>query len=223
MDENGLRFNLFESKSLICNKARVISQLKCMIHSHSRNELVKIKDEPAKERDEMLSEIAKALNEKAMKDTDMLKAHLTKVQQDFDQQRLSYDRLATENAQKAAQLKAKEDEINGLKQDTERLTKMGEAIQRKLKTIEDQKMEVEQQKETLKGQVTGLERELESNKKQAEADKKAIDDFVSFTDILNKQIGGCRESSCKSSANYLTKLVNVVEYVLVGPHQSYPI
>ena len=106
----------------------------------------------------ILFDLLQALNEKAMKDTDMLKAHLTKVQQDFDQQRLSYDRLATENAQKAAQLKAKEDEINGLKQDTERLTKMGEAIQRKLKTIEDQKMEVEQQKETLKGQVTGLER-----------------------------------------------------------------
>lgn len=128
------------------------------------------------------------LNEKATKDTDLLNARLTKVQQDYDQQLLTCDQLATENTQKAAELKAKEDEINGLKQDTVRLTKMREAIQRKLRTIEDQKMEVEQQKETLKGQIAGLEKELESSKKQAEADKKAIDDLVRERDILNKNL-----------------------------------
>lgn len=93
-----------------------------------------------------------------MKDTDLLNARLTKVQLDYDQQLLNCDQLATENTQKAAELKAKEDEINGLKQDTVRLTKMREAIQRKLRTIEDQKIEVEQQKETLKGQIAGLEK-----------------------------------------------------------------
>lgn len=97
-----------------------------------------------------------------MKDTDLLNARLTKVQQDFDQQLLNCDQLATENTQKAAELKAKEDEINGLKQDTVRLTKMREAIQRKLRTIEDQKMEVEQQKETLKGQIAGLEKGIKT-------------------------------------------------------------
>ncbi|KAK2572258.1 Cilia- and flagella-associated protein 58 [Acropora cervicornis] len=180
------------------------------------NELLKIKDELTKDRDEKLSEITKMreelsnatskqqkaeqdreeaemkiaeiLNEKAMKDTDLLNARLTKVQQDFDQQLLNCDQLATENTQKAAELKAKEDEINGLKQDTVRLTKMREAIQRKLRTIEDQKIEVEQQKETLKGQIAGLEKELESSKKQAEADKKAIDDLVRERDILNKNL-----------------------------------
>lgn len=130
----------------------------------------------------------RVLNEKAMKDTDLLNARLTKVQQDYDQQLLNCDQLATENTQKAAELKAKEDEINGLKQDTVRLTKMREAIQRKLRTIEDQKIEVEQQKETLKGQIAGLEKELESSKKQAEADKKAIDDLVRERDILNKNL-----------------------------------
>ena len=98
-----------------------------------------------------------------MKDTDLLNARLTKVQQDYDQQLLSCDQLATENTQKAAELKAKEDEINALKQDTVRLTKMREAIQRKLRTIEDQKMEVEQQKETLKGQIAGLEKGMRND------------------------------------------------------------
>ena len=98
------------------------------------------------------------LNEKAMKDTDLLNARLTKVQQDYESQLLSCDQLAAENTQKAAELKAKEDEINTLRQDTVRLTKMREAIQRKLRAVEDQKMEVEQQKETLKSQIAGLEK-----------------------------------------------------------------
>ncbi|KXJ18417.1 cilia- and flagella-associated protein 58 [Exaiptasia diaphana] len=128
------------------------------------------------------------LNEKAMKDTDLLNARLTKVQQDFEQQLMNCDQLASENTQKAAELKAREDEINSLKQDTVRLTKMREAIQRKLRAVEDQKLEVEQQKETLKSQIAGLEKELEASKKQSEQDRKAIDDLVRERDILNKNL-----------------------------------
>ena len=98
------------------------------------------------------------MNEKAVEYTDVLNARLNKVQQDFDQQLVSIDRLATENTQKAAELKAKEDEINGLRQETLHQSAMGEAIQRKLRAIEDQKIEAEQREETLKGQVSALKK-----------------------------------------------------------------
>ena len=42
-----------------------------------------------------------------MEYTDVLNARLNKVQQDFDQQLVSINRLATENEEKAAELKAK--------------------------------------------------------------------------------------------------------------------
>ncbi|CAB3985256.1 Hypothetical predicted protein [Paramuricea clavata] len=128
------------------------------------------------------------LNEKATKDNDLLNTRLTKVQQDFESQLLNCDQLAAENGQKMLELKAKEDEINIMKQDSVRLTKMRETIQRKLRTTEDQKMEVEQQKEILKSQISGLEKELEASKKQTEADKKVIDDLVRERDILNKNL-----------------------------------
>ena len=80
------------------------------------------------------------------------------MQQDFESQLLNCDQLATENGQKMLELKAKEDEINIMKQDSVRLTKMRETIQRKLRTTEDQKTEVEQQKEILKSQINGLEK-----------------------------------------------------------------
>ena len=93
-----------------------------------------------------------------MEYTDVLNARLNKVQQGFDQQLVSSNRLATENTQKKAELKAKEEEINGLRQETLYQSAMAEAIQRKLRAIEDLKIEVEQREETLKGQVSGLKK-----------------------------------------------------------------
>ena len=98
------------------------------------------------------------MNEKAMEYTDVLNARLNKVHQGFDQQLVSIDQLATENTQKKAELKAKEEEINGLRQETLHQSAMAEAIQRKLRAIEDQNIEIEQREETLKGQVSGLKK-----------------------------------------------------------------
>ena len=48
--------------------------------------------------------------------------------------------------------------MNTLKQDSVRLTRQREAIQRKLRTVEDSKIETEFQKETLKNQINALEK-----------------------------------------------------------------
>ncbi|XP_077992251.1 cilia- and flagella-associated protein 58-like [Glandiceps talaboti] len=128
------------------------------------------------------------LYERSQKDSDILNARFTKLQSDYEQQLINADTLAQENQHRVAELRNKEDEINALKQDTVRLSKMRETIQRKLRSVEDNKAEIEQQKETLKSQIVGLEREIEASKKQAEMDRKAIDDLVRERDILNKNM-----------------------------------
>lgn len=130
----------------------------------------------------------RVLNERAAKDTELLNNRLLKLQQDYDTQLSAAEQLAQENNQKAIELKLKEDEVNNLKQDSIRLTRQREAIQRKLRTIEEQKIDTEHQKETLKNQISALDKELESSKKQQEVDKKAIDDLVRERDILNKNL-----------------------------------
>ena len=45
------------------------------------------------------------LNERAVKDTELLNSRLTKLQQDFDAQLSSAEQLAQENNQKAAELR----------------------------------------------------------------------------------------------------------------------
>ncbi|CAH1259244.1 CFAP58 [Branchiostoma lanceolatum] len=127
-------------------------------------------------------------NERLVKESDVLNQRFTKLQNDYENQLISADQLAQENQTKVQELKQKEDEIQALRQDTLRITKVREAIQRKLRQTEDQKGEAEQSKETLKSQIVGLERELEASKKQAETDRKAIDDLVRERDILNKNM-----------------------------------
>jgi len=130
----------------------------------------------------------RVLNERAVRDTELLNNRLLKLQQDYDTQLSAAEQLAQENNQKAIELKVKEDEINNLKQDSIRLTRQREAIQRKLRSIEEQKIETDHQKETLKNQISALDKELEASKKQQEVDKKAIDDLVRERDILNKNL-----------------------------------
>ena len=48
--------------------------------------------------------------------------------------------------------------MNQLKQETQRLNKVREGVQRKLRDAENNKVEVEQQRETLKNQVLAMER-----------------------------------------------------------------
>ena len=98
----------------------------------------------------IIYDLFQIMHEKATEYTDLQNARLNKVQQDFDQQLLSIDRLATENSQKAAELEAKEDEINGLRQETLHQSAMAEAIQRKLRAIKYQKTAVEKREEPLK-------------------------------------------------------------------------
>lgn len=128
------------------------------------------------------------LNERNIKEADVLNSRFQKLQQDLQDQLAVSEQIAQENTNRALELKQKEDEVNNLKSETARLNRTRETIQRKLRQVEDHKAETEQQKELLKGQITALDRELEAAKKQAEADRKAIDDLVRERDILNKNM-----------------------------------
>ena len=48
--------------------------------------------------------------------------------------------------------------MNQLKQEMQRLNRMRDAVQRRLRLVEDQKGDTEQQREVLKNQITALEK-----------------------------------------------------------------
>ena len=71
---------------------------------------------------------------------------------------MNNDQLAGENVQRMAELKAKDEEISGLKKELARVSKIREALQRKLRQTEEQKMESEQRRESLRQQIQAMER-----------------------------------------------------------------
>ncbi|KAL3864842.1 hypothetical protein ACJMK2_006492 [Sinanodonta woodiana] len=137
------------------------------------------------------------LNERALKDSEILSQRFQKLQQDFDHQLTHTDNLVQENQKKVSELKMREEEVGQLKSENQRMNKMREAIQRKLRQVETNKTEVDQQRETMKSQTIALERELEAANKQNEIDKKALDDMKRERDILNKTMEKERSETLK--------------------------
>uniref|UniRef100_A0A2C9K519 Cilia- and flagella-associated protein 58 central coiled coil domain-containing protein n=1 Tax=Biomphalaria glabrata TaxID=6526 RepID=A0A2C9K519_BIOGL len=112
--------------------------------------------------DQQLKE-QRVLSERTLKDAEVLNNRLQKLTSEYESQLISADNLAQENQTRAAELKLKEDELNNLKNESQRQNKLRETVQRKLRTVEDSKADIEQQKELLKGQITGLERDCKTH------------------------------------------------------------
>uniref|UniRef100_A0A803JYP9 Cilia and flagella-associated protein 58 n=1 Tax=Xenopus tropicalis TaxID=8364 RepID=A0A803JYP9_XENTR len=161
----------------------------------------------------------KILNERVSKELEQVQMRNNKLQQENEQQSVLNDQLTQENQQKQLELKAKEDEVNQMRQEISKISKARETIQRKYRQMEEQKIEVEQQRETLKNQITGFERELESAKKQAEIDKKAVEELVRERDMLNKNL--LRAANATDKQQSLVKLHEQSKKNLEEEIQSY--
>ena len=105
-----------------------------------------------------LSVCVQAEIERAKREVDMLFSRLDKSQKDYEQMVMSNNQLAGENVQRMAELKTKDEEISGLKKELARVSKIREALQRKLRQTEEQKMESEQRRENLRQQIQAMEK-----------------------------------------------------------------
>jgi predicted nuclease with TOPRIM domain len=78
---------------------------------------------------------------------------VTKLHQDLEEQIHSNTQLLAENSQKQVELKLKEEEIAGIKQEAVRVNKLREATLNKLKLLEKQKAEVEKQRDDVRAEI----------------------------------------------------------------------
>lgn len=141
----------------------------------------------------------KVILERTLKDSDVLNTRFTKLQHEFETQVMNNDALANENARKVHELKAREDEVGTLKQDTTKLNRIKDNVQKRLKQLEDQKADIETEKELLRSTIQTLEKELEAAKKEQEKDKKAIDELTRERDLLNKNLSSAAKNTDKQS------------------------
>lgn len=88
--------------------------------------------------------------EKLHKEYNQLNEKIQKLHHDLEDQIHTNTQLLAENSQKQVELKAKEDEINQIKNDSSRMTKLREQTCKKMKSLEEQKAEIEKQRDDMR-------------------------------------------------------------------------
>ncbi|PAA46952.1 hypothetical protein BOX15_Mlig023212g2 [Macrostomum lignano] len=115
----------------------------------------------------------------------------TKIKDDtmvLNDQRQRVQQLIGDNQSKTLELKQREDEVNSLKSEIQKLVRVRETTLRKLRLTEDNKSNLEGQREQLKNEIHGMEKEMDLIKKANEQDKKVVDELTRERDILNKNL-----------------------------------
>lgn len=145
------------------------------------------------------------MHERTVADNGLLEQRFSKLKTDYENQLMQSDQLAGENTQRSLELRKREEDVQRLKQEITRVTKMRDGLQKRLHSVEEQKAEVESNRERLKQQISSLERgvvivckytcthvhyllcpDLESQRRQAELEKRQYEDIVRERDMLSK-------------------------------------
>merc|ERR1711881_107764 len=79
----------------------------------------------------------------------------------------------------------KDDEINNLRVQLAKETKMYESLNKKTKELEERRAEVEKARDASKADNVALDREIEKQKKRAEQDKKQIEELTREKELLH--------------------------------------
>lgn len=143
------------------------------------------------------------MHERTVADNGLLEQRFSKLKTDYENQLIQSDQLAGENTQRSLELKKREEDVQRLKQEITRGTKLRDGLQKRLRSVEEQKAEVESNRERLKQQISSLERgvvivckcirvhyllcpDLENQRRQAELEKRQYEDIVRERDMLSK-------------------------------------
>ncbi|XP_059490975.1 tropomyosin alpha-4 chain-like [Neocloeon triangulifer] len=135
---------------------------------------------------ESLESEKKAAEEKLQKELEVMAARAVKAQQDYEAQLIKVERLSREASQKAAALRARDEEVQKVRQEATKYIKGQESHFKRMATMEAVRNEWERQKEELRAQIVEREREADRLRKQADSQKKKLDVVVREKEMLAK-------------------------------------
>ncbi|KAJ9584992.1 hypothetical protein L9F63_020653, partial [Diploptera punctata] len=136
-------------------------------------------------------------NERLVKEVENLNNRLIKMQQDFDTQNETMEKLANENYNKTHLIKIQEEELARLRVNTSKIEKIREHYVKKLTASQNQRSHVEEEKEKQKLVKCQLEHDLETAKKDIEHHNKVCEAIQRDKDILTKNILKMTEEMCE--------------------------
>lgn len=132
--------------------------------------------------------LLQAQGERIVKEFEVSQQRTSKLQSEYEQLLAGNELLSAENQSKMAVLRQREDDLQVLRIEKEKITKMKDQVQRKLHAAEDQKADVDHARERLRNDMSSLEKQLEELRKFQEADKKALEESQRERDRLRKEL-----------------------------------
>ncbi|XP_065351647.1 cilia- and flagella-associated protein 58-like [Cloeon dipterum] len=155
-------------------------------------------------KNESLEDEKKLIEEKLQRELETTTARALKIQLDYEAQLLKVEKLSREASQKAAALKARNDEVQKVKQEAAKYIKGQESHFKRMATMEAVRNEWERQKDELRAQIIEREREADRLRKQADTQKKKLDAVVREKDMMAKNVskaGGLLEQQIEKTKN----------------------
>eukprot|EP01116_Phalansterium_solitarium_P023261 TRINITY_DN805_c0_g1_i2.p1 TRINITY_DN805_c0_g1~~TRINITY_DN805_c0_g1_i2.p1 ORF type:complete len:893 (+),score=388.33 TRINITY_DN805_c0_g1_i2:142-2820(+) len=130
----------------------------------------------------------KAVNEKSYKEFEQLSQKANKLQQEFEEQMLSNIQLQADKAQRALEIKARQDDIDGLEQRELSSGRARAQLAKQKKDLEEQVKSAEDGKQALRVEIQRLEKEVENFNKQETVDRRQFEELQHERDLTNKNL-----------------------------------
>ncbi|TPX56732.1 hypothetical protein PhCBS80983_g04333 [Powellomyces hirtus] len=124
--------------------------------------------------------------EKGEKDKENMNARLVRLQQEYDEQVLTTTRLLSENQQQTGEIKGWEEELTKYKEEYRSVTRVRDALQKRIKAVEESKLEAEVERDQLKGANHNLSQDLEVARRNLDTSHKQVDSLTRERDIAQK-------------------------------------
>ncbi|KAF6772650.1 cilia- and flagella-associated protein 58 [Paragonimus kellicotti] len=126
--------------------------------------------------------------EQANRQLQVTETKLKESQAKLEQQIQITDSVMVENQSRLSEVKQREDEVNNLKPECNKIMKQREAAQKRLRQSEEEKTSLEALRDRLRSEVQAYDNEIELMKKSQEADRRACDELAKEREQLNKNL-----------------------------------
>ncbi|CAH8848679.1 unnamed protein product [Trichobilharzia szidati] len=158
----------------------------------------KLKEELRTKEEENRS--AKVSLEQANRQLQISEAKLKDCQLKLEQQIQVTESVTSEIQARVIEVKQREEEVQRMKAEHNRLLKQSEASQKKLNQAEEEKLNLEHTRDRLRNEIQAYENEMEVMRKTHEIDRKACEELGREKEVINKTLVKATTQTAKQAS-----------------------
>ncbi|VDL63101.1 unnamed protein product [Hymenolepis diminuta] len=138
-------------------------------------------------------------NEQSFRKLQLSEAKLAEAQEKLDAQTNLTESLRMENEARLVEVKQREEEVNVIKSENDKLINQNDSSNKRLQEIEEKKQELEQTRSKIRESIGAIEREILETRKAMKRDRKVCEDLTRQRDVLSKSLFKVQTQAAKQA------------------------